>query len=197
MNLTQKIESYLFMTGRSSLKNIASVFSVTIDQVSESIDQIQKSLEGHGIMLVNDNHDVLLATIPEASEWMDEIRKQELSTPLSKGAYETLAIILYQNGASKPEIDYVRGVNSQFMIRNLLMRGLIEKTNDPIDKRISRYMPTLEVLKFLGLTSMDQLPDRDYFTTLMNQALSTPESDLSGSTDENNDATITQTQEVE
>lgn len=174
MNLAQKIESYLFMTAsRSTFSQLAGIFDVSVEQINGALDDITISLQGHGIMLVRDDKGVLLATIPQSGEWFAEIRKKELSAPLSKGAYETLAIILYQGSSTKPEIDYIRGVNSQFMLRNLLIRGLIEKSVDKQDKRITRYKPSLDTYKFLGITDLEQLPSSEQFVLRMNEALGT------------------------
>jgi chromosome segregation and condensation protein ScpB len=53
----------------------------------------------------------------------------------------------------------VRGVNSQFILRNLLIRGLITRVDDPSDERAFLYRPSLELLAFLGITDIDQLPE--------------------------------------
>lgn len=175
MNLPQKIESYLFMSAsRINISNLSSIFTVSVSEVQDALDILENSLSGHGIMLVRDDKTVFLATVPESAVWFEDIRKKELSTPLSKGAFETLAIILYQQGATKPEIDYIRGVNSQFMLRNLLMRGLIEKSPDPTDKRTTRYTPSIDTLKYLGITDNNQLPERELFTRMMSESLGAP-----------------------
>lgn len=177
MNLAQKIESYLFVSGsRMSTAQLAHVFSVSTPEIQEALEQLTAMLDGHGIMLVNDGDEYTLGTLPTSDDWFADIRKKELSTPLSKGAHETLAIILYQGSATKPEIDYIRGVNSQFMLRNLLIRGLIEKFSDSIDKRITRYRPSIDTLKKLGITDVTQLPNYDEYITSINQLLNTSSS---------------------
>lgn len=172
MNLAQKIESYLFVSGsRMSTTQLAHVFSVSTHEIQEALQELTGILDGHGIMLVNDGDEYTLGTLPTSDDWFADIRKKELSTPLSKGAHETLAIILYQGSATKPEIDYIRGVNSQFMLRNLLIRGLIEKFSDSTDKRITCYRPSIDTLKKLGITDSSQLPNHDEYITSINQLL--------------------------
>lgn len=85
--------------------------------------------------------------------------KDDLQKDLGKSALETLAIILYQGPIKRADIDYVRGVNSQFILRNLLMRGLISRVDDPSDERTFLYKPSLELMAFLGITDIKQLPD--------------------------------------
>ena len=60
-------------------------------------------------------------------EILKSIVNSEFDSELSKASLETLSIIIYKNTASRAEIDYIRGVNSSFILRNLLVRGLIER----------------------------------------------------------------------
>ena len=68
-------------------------------------------------------------------------------------------IILYQGPISRAELDYIRGVNSQFILRNLLVRGLIEKIDNPKDQRSFLYKPTLQLLSFIGISKIEDIPD--------------------------------------
>lgn len=164
MKIVQKIESYLFYTGEPvAVKKLAKVFEVSEDDIHNALQQLEQLLSGHGIILIKNGDEVLLATHPEMGSMILDIKKQELSDPLSKGALETLAIILYKNGATKPEIDFIRGVNSGFMLRNLLMRGLIEKIDNPEDKRVAKYQGTFDTLKFLGIAHISELPHFEHF----------------------------------
>jgi segregation and condensation protein B len=87
------------------------------------------------------------------------MRKDELSKELSKATLETLSIIIYKQGSTRAEIDYIRGVNSSFILRNLLIRGLIQKESHPTDSRKYFYKPTFELLGFLGIQKLEELPD--------------------------------------
>ncbi|MDB4984022.1 MAG: scpB [Patescibacteria group bacterium] len=166
MNLTQKIESYLFYTGEAvSIKKLAKVFSVAEGEISDALKMLEENLTGHGIILMRNADEAMLATHPEMGEMIQDIKKQELSDPLSKGALETLAIILYKDGATKPDIDFIRGVNSGFMLRNLQIRGLIEKVPNEDDKRITKYKGTFDALRFLGITQVSELPNFSAFAT--------------------------------
>ena len=102
-----------------------------------------------------------LTTITEASELIKQITKEELTKDLGKAALETLAIVLYQGPISRADIDYIRGVNSSFILRNLMIRGLIERMNNPNDPRGYLYRPTFELLSHLGITSVKELPEFD------------------------------------
>ena len=68
-------------------------------------------------------------------------------------------MVLYKNGANRAEIDYIRGVNSSFTLRSLLVRGLVERITDPRDLRRYFYRPSFELLSFLGVKSVEELPE--------------------------------------
>lgn len=164
MNLTQKIEGYLFYTGEpAAIKQLASLFEVSEGEVNDALNDVDHRLSGHGMVLVRNDAEVMLATHPEMAQVITELKKQELSEPLSKSALETLTIILYKEGATKPEIDFIRGVNSGFMLRNLMIRGLIEKVANPDDKRVAKYRATFDTLQYLGITSVNELPHFEQF----------------------------------
>lgn len=114
---------------------------------------------------------------------LEQIKKEELNKDLSKASLETLSIILYKNGAPRSLIDYIRGVNSNFILRALSIRGLVEKVNDPKDNRRYIYKPTFELLSYMGVTSIEELPD--YENVLKN--LSEAEGGLNDLENENNE----------
>ena len=104
------------------------------------------------------------------------MKKEELSRELSKASLETLTIILYTDGVTRSEIDFIRGVNSSFILRNLSVRGLIEKS-DAKEGRRNAYYPTLDTLAYMGVTRREELPDFDNlhtkFMTELQAALAT------------------------
>ena len=84
--------------------------------------------------------------------------KSEISDELTKPALETLTIIAYRGPISKAELEIIRGVNCSLILRNLLMRGLIEAGEDR-KKMVVLYNITFEFLKYLGLNQLSDLPD--------------------------------------
>ena len=70
----------------------------------------------------------MLGTAPQMSATVETLTKEELMKDLGKAGLETISIILYKGPISRAEIDYIRGVQSNFILRNLLVRGLIEKS---------------------------------------------------------------------
>jgi segregation and condensation protein B len=167
MKLESKIEGLLFYKGEDmSVRKLSDVFGVSIDEVEESLGKLKESLEDRGIILIRKDDSVTLGITTELAPLIESIRKDEITKEISKASLETLSIILYKNGVSRSEIDYIRGVNSSFIVRNLLVRGLIEKIADEKDTRRMLYRPTFDALSYMGITSIEQLPN---YTTVQTE----------------------------
>jgi segregation and condensation protein B len=162
MNLEQKIEAILFFKGEPiSRKKLSEFLGVGQIEVNESLEKLKENLKERGIVLQEKENDVTLGTALELSDLIEKLQKEELNKELSKASLETLSIILYKNGVNRSLIDYIRGVNSSFTLRALSIRGLIEKSIDPEDNRRYIYKPTFELLSFMGVKSVQELPDYD------------------------------------
>ncbi len=142
------------------------MLSVSIEEVNESISLLEKNLENRGIVLMKnagdskpENIEVFFATHPSSSELIKKITIEEESAELGKASLETLSIILYKGPIRRSDVDYIRGVNSSFIIRNLLVRGLIEKKTDPKDSRTFLYSASFDLLAHLGVSEINKLPD--------------------------------------
>jgi segregation and condensation protein B len=155
------LEAFLFWKGEPvTVRDLSRTLDLKIEEVEAGLDLLAEEKEaGRGIVLVRFQDKVTLGTHPDTSEVIEALTKEELSRDLGKSALETLAIILYQGPVKRSQIDYVRGVNSQFIFRNLLIRGLIDRTVDKDDERTFVYSPSLELLAHLGVSDISQLPD--------------------------------------
>ncbi len=160
MPLEQKLEAILFFKGESvSKKKLGELLKVEAGELNEAIEKVKQNFQGRGMVLLENGDEVTLGTAPELSDLIEELQKEELNKELSKAALETLSVVLYKNGVSRPEIDYIRGVNSSFTLRALSVRGLVEKTLDPKDSRRYIYKPSFELLSFMGIKHIEELPD--------------------------------------
>lgn len=158
--LSQQIESLLFYkTEPMAKKQIAKLLNVEESAVADALTELEQALADRGVVLVRNDDDVMLGTHPDTHAVIEQLRKDELGTELTRAALETLTIVAYRNGVTKSEIDYIRGVNSNFILRNLMMRGLVERVPNPNDKRSPLYRPTIDTLSYLGITSVEELPD--------------------------------------
>lgn len=155
-NTALQLQAILFATAEpQSISSFAKRLNVSTEDIQTAITELATALEGHAYMLVKDEKEVALVIRPEHTALIETIRKEELSKDLSKASAEVLAIICYHSGATKTEIEFIRGVNSAYSIRALQMRGLIEATTAG---RTLAYTPTLELLQSYGVSSIEELP---------------------------------------
>lgn len=161
MNLENKLEALLFWKGEPlSLKKIQIIFECSKEELSAAINSLELNLANRGIRLVKNDDEIELRTAPELGSFIEKLTKDELVRDLGKAGLETLAIILYKSPIKRSEIDYIRGVNSSFILRNLLIRGLIERLTEREGQgRGYSYKPTIDLLGYLGITKIDDLPE--------------------------------------
>ena len=159
LSLPATLEAILFAHGEPmTKKQLASLLGIPADMLHAGLAELGRQLEHRGLALIETDTEVELRTHPDATTVVKKLRESELSRDLGKASLETLAIILYQNGATRSDIDWVRGVNSTAALRSLLMRGLIERGEDTTDRRRARYTPTVDALAHLGIGSKEDLP---------------------------------------
>ena len=160
MELPQKIEAILFWKAEPvSVKKLASLLGADAAAVKTAIAELAQSLQGRGLALVQTDEEVMLGTAKELAPLIEQLTKEELARDLGKAGLETLSIVLYQGPISRADIDYIRGVNSQFILRALLVRGLIERVDNPGDARSFLYKATLDALAHLGVSKITDLPE--------------------------------------
>ncbi len=163
MQLNQKLEAVLFYKASPLKKTaLAKLFAVEETELENAIKTLQERLKNGGTALFLTETEVELATNPELDEMIEGLRKDELKRDIGKAGAETLAIVLYKGPITRAEIDRIRGVNSGYILRNLEVRGLVEKTQSG---RQNEFRITTELLRHLGITDKSELKD---FTTVMN-----------------------------
>ena len=163
MNLDALIEAILFYKGEPvSLSFLSSATNEPEEHIERALIALEGKLQGRGIALIRHDATIMLASAGGAAATIEQMQKDELSRDLSKAALETLTIILYRAPISRPQIDYIRGVNSQFILRSLLVRGLIEKIADAQNSRTVLYHCTTELMGHLGLSKIEDLPEYEH-----------------------------------
>lgn len=155
-------EALLFASGEPlKKKELAALLEISEGELAAVVADLSNSLRDRGLSVIETDTVVELRTTPEASDAVKKLRENELSRDLGTASLETLAIIAYQGGATRSEIDWVRGVNSSASLRTLLLRGLIEGKEDATDKRRTRYALTPDAFAHLGITKASDLPRAD------------------------------------
>lgn len=165
-SLESKIEAVLFFRNEPvSVDELAKWLGEKIDNVKIAVSNLSDSYKERGIVLVRNDESVSLGTSPTYSELIENLQKEELSRELGRASLETLAIILYKGPISRREIDHIRGVNSSFILRTLLIRGLIERSDPSTSSgqvstnRSYSYKATIKLLEYLGITCREDLPE--------------------------------------
>ncbi len=160
MPLSAQLEAILFFKGEPvSETELARILSVDKASVQSALDELAQTFVGSGLTLIRKDDEALLATTPLMSGKLDALTKEELERELGKAGMETLTLVAYHGPVTRAQIDHIRGVNSTFSVRQLMIRGLIERVENPKDMRSFLYKPTFELLSFLGLSRIEELPD--------------------------------------
>lgn len=157
MPLDIAIEAVLFYKASALRKtDLVTFFGCERATLDEALETLATRLTTGGTRLVMTAEAVQLVTAPELDELIETMRKDELRRDIGKAGAETLAIILYKGTVTRAEIDRIRGVNSAFILRNLLIRGLISKSTDT---KHHTFTITPELLNHLGVSNPIELPE--------------------------------------
>jgi len=141
-----------------TLEKLIKIAKAKKEAVLEALEELKKDYEGGGLAILTKDDRYQLGSNSKNTKYIEELVKSEFSEELSKAAIETAAIIAYKGPLTRAEIEYVRGVNSSFTLRNLLMRGLVERIENPKDARSYLYRVSFDFLKHLGVTRIEDLP---------------------------------------
>lgn len=159
--LENVIEALLFVSPSPvSVSRIASAMEVSESRIKEALDILQERYKkNRGLVIQRYGNKMQFVTNPELSETIEKFLGIEVTTTLSQASLEALAIIAYRQPVTRPEIDEIRGVNSDGVVRNLLSKGLIEEVGrvEGVGRPIL-YGTTSDFLNYFGLTSLDELP---------------------------------------
>lgn len=159
--LISSLESLLFVSGEPvSFGRLAKALESTEEEMKNALKCLSERYtdDASGLMLIQTQKTVVLATKPENAIALESLTKSTLQESMSKAALEVLSIIAYRAPISRAEIDAIRGVNCSFTLRNLLLRDLISREGNPSDSRGYLYQPTLRFLQVLGLGVVSELP---------------------------------------
>lgn len=164
MNLKSIIESLLFIHGEPmSAEKLAKVADAKKEDVIRALDDLSRTYEERGLILLEKEGKYQLGTRPENASYVEKLVKSDFSEELSRAALETIAIIAYKGPLSRADIEFIRGVNSSFTLRNLMLRGLIERVENPKDARAYLYKVSFEFLHYLGVSKVEELPGFEEF----------------------------------
>lgn len=161
MSIPALLESILFVSsGPVSVGRLAKALEVSTAVVQNGLQTLHTSYQTRGLRLQWNGDAVQLTTAPTASQVIERFLGLELTSRLSQAALETLAIIAYLQPVTRPQVDQIRGVNSDGALRSLLSKGLIEEVGrQETPGRPILYGTTPEFLQHFGLGQLEELPD--------------------------------------
>lgn len=184
-NSGAKIEAVLFIHGEPiALKKLAVIVQLSPEELQGALLALrgELSVDSRGLTLISEeplealfqNQDwgskkIQLATKPDLAGTLSEFIKEEIGEELTPASLEVLSLIAYLGPVSRARVEYIRGVNSVFTLRTLLMRGLIERVNDPSRGNSFLYKPSFEFLRHMGVVSREELPEYEKFQALIQQ----------------------------
>ncbi|MFA6588099.1 MAG: SMC-Scp complex subunit ScpB [Patescibacteria group bacterium] len=159
--LKNKIETLLFLAGRPmSVKKIAEITKASNAEVKQAMDELIKDYEDKkgGLLIQKAGDSYQMVSHPDLKSLAQAFVKEEVSGELTKPSLEALTIVAYRGPVSKAELEQIRGVNCSLILRNLMIRGLVEADYDKI-RAVTVYNVTLDFVRFLGLARVEELPD--------------------------------------
>jgi segregation and condensation protein B len=167
LSLLGLMEALLFVAPEAvAPAQLATVLDVPLNEIEKLLNELEANYRRAcgecGLRLMRYRGRVQLTSAPQAAEAIERFLGLDMSSRLSRAALETLAVVLYRQPATRPQIDAVRGVNSDGVLKTLLLKGLIQEVGRAESPgRPILYSATSECLQYFGLSSLADLPPLD------------------------------------
>ena len=161
MDIKSQIESILFVASKPlSIRALAKATGESDSRVRETLEVIKVACnhDGSGIHLLTIGDEVQMSTNPKNADIVAGFIDQEAAGELTKAQLETLTVVAYRGPVTRPELEQIRGVNCALILRNLLMRGLIEEREDAVGV-LPAYTLSFEALRQIGIRDVTELSD--------------------------------------
>jgi segregation and condensation protein B len=163
LELSSIIESLLFVASEPvTIDHLAGATECSPEQIEAALEQLRESYQSRGIRLHRQGQKVQLVSAPEATPYIERFLGLSASAKLSTPALETLTIIAYRQPITRPQIEAIRGVSSDGVLRTLLSKGLVEEVGrlDTVGHP-SLFATTFEFLRYFGIEDLKDLPPLD------------------------------------
>jgi len=160
LSLSALLEGLLFAAPEAvSSVQLAAALEISVTEVEKGLQALEEDLRQRGIRLQRHGGRLQFTTAPEMAETVERLLGLEVSSRLSRAALETLAIIAYQQPVTRPQVDAIRGVNSDGVMKSLLSKGLLQEVGRSEGAgRPILYGTTADFLQHFGLGSLTELP---------------------------------------
>ena len=160
-NIKSQIESLLFIAGKPlAAKDIVRLVEekISVKDAHAAVDELIKDYQDKngGVRIIKSASEAQMVTGGDNAAVIQNFIKAETTAELTKPSIEALTIIAYRGPITKWELERIRGINCSLILRNLLIRGLIEEISE---KRTVTYVVSMEFLQHMGYDRVDILPD--------------------------------------
>lgn len=178
-NIKSQIESLLFISAKPmTAKNLAELIKLPVEEIEKAGEELVADYATNlrGVQIIKNAQSYQMVSSPENAKLIQEFIKDETTGELSRPSLETLTIIAYRGPIGKMTLDRIRGVNCSLILRNLLLRGLVEVKQDK-EKNEAFYTVSMDFVRFLGLADIKELPDFEKLSKddTLDRVLKTPE----------------------
>jgi segregation and condensation protein B len=160
MSIKSQIESLLFIGAKPiTVKQLAELIKADEAEIKKAGDELEEEYKNssRGMQIIRNGNKYQMVSSPDNAKVVQEFIKDETTGELSRPSLETLTIIAYRGPIAKTSLDHIRGVNCSLILRNLLLRGLVETKSDK--KGETYYNVTFDFIRFLGINDINELPD--------------------------------------
>ncbi len=160
LTLAATVESLLFVADAPvSVSHLAEALERDERDVEAALQTLAEGYAGRGVRLQRKGNRVQLVSAPEAAPIIERFLGLAQSGKLSAAALEALAIVAYEQPVTRPQIEAIRGVSSDGVLRTLLSKGLIEEVGrlETVGHPVL-FGTTFEFLQYFGLSSLGELP---------------------------------------
>ena len=178
-NMQGAVEALLFLSGAPMpLNKIAALLKMDradVEKVIATLADRYAQDSARGLRIVRGDNEATLATKPAHNALLETLAKEDLKEELTPASLETLSLVAYFGPLSRPQIDFIRGVNSSFIVRNLLVRGLVDRK--PGRGNAYVYTASIDFLKYMGVGSVEELPDYQKYQDMKENYLGQTDAD--------------------
>jgi segregation and condensation protein B len=173
--LKTKIESLLFISNKPlTVKAVVNFLKkegdeVKSDEVEAAFEELKEKYNNpeNGFQIIQSGDNFQMVSNPDSADLVKKFVKDDMTGELTPASLETLTVVAYRGPISKAELEQIRGVNCSLILRNLLIRGLVEASENNVSGD-TIFRVTVEFLKYLGLNSVEELPDYEKLHSAVN-----------------------------
>lgn len=158
--LNAQVESILFVLNKPiEIKKIAQLCGRSVAEVEVVLENLKHKYNNQesGVRILFTGKEIQLVSSPDNSELVAGLVKEEIEGELTRPQLEALTVIAYRGPITKLELEQIRGVNCSLILRNLIIKGLVEVEEDKVIEN-NKYRITATLMRHLGITAVEELP---------------------------------------